>query len=154
MLLCCWVILCLCLAACWEHKKCVLCRWSFLHFTAQIRAVTGVKINYVSGWQSSYVTGVAAKHHSCCSSYGSLESVAWNKYLCKIRFNFLQYRFHACLSIRLRRSLNTLQRVSHSLSVMYVIFYVTCWNPSWWSYFWLGCVLLGGESTLRMMNSY
>lgn len=39
-----------------------------------------------------------------------------------------------------------LQRVSHSSSVMYAIFYVTSWDPSWRGYFWLGCVLMGGES--------
>lgn len=54
-----WVILCLCLAACWEQKHAVLWSWSFLHLTAQIGAVMGVRTNYVSGWKSSYVTGVA-----------------------------------------------------------------------------------------------
>lgn len=29
---------------------------------------------------------------------------------------------------------------------MYVVFfYVTCWDPALWSYFWSGCVLLGGK---------
>ena len=66
-----------------------------------------------------------SKPHSCCSSYGSQDSMWHGLISVQIRFNILlKWGFHARLCIHLCCSLNLLQRVSHSLSVMYVFLFI------------------------------
>lgn len=121
--------------------------WSFLLFVEHIGAVMEVKINYVNGWKSSYITAVAANQLLLILQVLRV-TVVWHHNRI-IRFVFLQVHLHVCVVMCL--SINFRQCVTHSCSVMYVPFYVTCWGAFYWSYFWLGCVL-GGE--LRMMYGY
>lgn len=151
-----WVIPCLRLAACWEGQKRVVLRWSFLHFITHTRAVTGVKINYVSGWKSSYVTGVAANLTAAAHPMGPASH--WHGIIsAQIRFNFLRYRFYARLSIHFCRSLNSLQRVSHGSSVIDVIFLCNILRSILAELFSVGVCLNGrrmpgAQSTVSMMN--
>lgn len=83
--------------------------------------------------------------HSSCSSCWSPEPMWHGVISVQIRFHFLQYRFHALLGVHLCLSLNLLQRMSHCSSDVCCFLYVTLWDPSWRSYFWVGVCLMGGE---------
>lgn len=84
----------------------------------------GVKTNYVSGWKSSYVTGVPVSVTAAAHPMGP-ESHWHGIISVQMRFIFLlNADFYASLSINFHRSLNSLQRVTHSSSVMYVIFFM------------------------------
>lgn len=125
-------------------KKLVPRCWSFLLFAAHIRAVTGVKLNYLSGWKSSYVRGAAANttaaaHPVCPESH-------WHEVIsAQIRPIFLQYRFYAFFmqSIHLCCSISSLQWVSHSSSVMYDIFLCNMQRSSLEELFLVGVCLVG-----------
>lgn len=73
----------------------------------------GVRINYVSGWKSSYVIGAAAHPHSCCSSSRCRESL-WhgNKENNKITRFISPPRMHVQRASDLRHSLDLIWRES------------------------------------------
>lgn len=120
-----WVILCLCLATRWEqkHARSLVLIFSPLHSTNQ--SCHGGQ-NQLCEWMEVLLRNGSVAVNITAAAHPMGPESHWHGIISvQMRFIFLPNAdFYASLSIHLHCSLNSLQRVTHSSSVMYVIFFM------------------------------